>query len=241
MKHSLPLALLLAASGAAAADAPAPVRAWKDSAELSFVNANGNVKAQTTSAKDVFSYDFGPLTKLELEAGGLGARSEGRVVAEQYFAQEKVMQKVSDRNYLFEKYRWDRNIFAGVRHRHDFSVGAGRELWKSPKDLLIGEAAPGYFNEERVDERRKSYLTVRAYMKYTRDFTATAKFSQDAEYIQSPKDKRDARLNTETALTAAVSSAFSIKNSFVWKHDSHPPAGKRKDDTILSVALIASF
>lgn len=239
MRHLLASALLLAAAGADAADAPA--KAWKDSAELSFVNANGNVKAQTTSAKDVFSYDFGPDTKLEVEAGGLGARSEGRTIAEQYFAQEKVSQMISERNYLFEKYRWDRNVFAGVLHRHDFSVGAGREVWKTPKDLLIAEAAPGYFNEERVNERRKSYLTLRAYMKYTRALTATAKFSQDAEYIQSPKDKRDARLNAETALAVAVSSAFSIKNSFVWKHDSRPPAGKRKDDTILSVALIANF
>ncbi|HEX7601690.1 MAG TPA: DUF481 domain-containing protein, partial [Polyangiaceae bacterium] len=121
------------------------------------------------------------------------------------------------------------------------SVGVGRELWKTPKDLLIGEAAPGYLNEERVGERRKSFMSASAYTKYTRDLTATAKFSQDAEYIQSLKDKRDARLSTETALTAAISSAFSIKNSFVWKHDSRPPAGKRKDDTILAVALIASF
>ena len=43
------------------------------------------------------------------------------------------------------------------------------------------------------------------------------------------------------ALTAALSSSLSVKNSYVWKHDSRPPVGKRKDDTILSVALIAGF
>jgi len=239
MRSISALCLLLAASAAAAADAPS--RAWKDSAELSFVNANGNVKTQTTSAKNLFSYDFSGLTKLELEAGALGARNEGRVTAEQYYALEKVMHKVSDRNYIFEKYRWDRNIFAGVLHRHDFSVGAGRELYKSSKDLLIGELAPGYINEERVNDKRKSFASGRAYAKYTRDLTATAKFSQDAETIQSLRDKRDARYNTETTLTAAISTMFSVKNSFVWRHDSRPPTGKRKDDTILSVALLATF
>lgn len=237
MKISLAAAALLAASAAQAADA----KPWKNSAELSFVSANGNSKTQTTSAKDAFTYDLSSLTKAELEAGGLGARSEGRVTAEQYFALEKVAHKVSDRNYIFERYRWDRNVFAGVLHRHDLSAGAGRELWKTPKDLLIGELAPGYINEERLNDRRKDYGAARAYAKYTRDITATAKFSQDAEYTISLKDARDARLNTETALTAALSTALSIKNSFVWKHDGRPPTGKRKDDTILSVALIASF
>ena len=233
------IALLLLAVSASAADAPS--RAWKDSAELSFVNANGNVKTQTTSIKNSYSRDFDKLTKLELEGGGLGARSEGRVIAEQYYALEKIDRKFTDRDYVFEKYRWDRNIFAGVLHRHDFAIGVGRELWKTPKDLLVGEAAPGYLNEERVNEKRKSFATVRAYSKYTRELSATAKFSQDAEYVQSLADKRDARLATETALAAAVSSVFSVKNAFTWKHDSRPPAGKRKDDTILSVALIATF
>ena len=52
------LALLLLAVSASAADAPS--RAWKDSAELSFVNANGNVKTQTTSIKNSFVRRSGP-------------------------------------------------------------------------------------------------------------------------------------------------------------------------------------
>lgn len=238
MRTLIAAALLLPAASAASA---AETKPWKNAVELSFVNTNGNSKTQTTSAKNAFSYEFSKETKGEVEAGGLGARSEGRVTAEQYFAEEKVSHKVSDRNYIFERYRWDRNIFAGVLHRHDLSLGVGRELWKTPKDLLIGELAPGYLNEERLNDRRKSFASARAYAKYTRELSATAKFSQDAEYILSLKDARDARLNTETALTAALSTFLSVKNSFVWRHDGRPPSGKRKDDTILSVALIASF
>ena len=230
-------ALLFVAPVARAADA----KPWKNALELSFVSANGNSKTQTTSAKDAFSYEFNSLTKLEIEGGGLGARSEGKVTAEQYFALEKVARKLDDRNYVFEKYRWDRNQLAGVLHRHDFSVGVGRELWKTPKDLLIGEVAPGYLNEERLNDKRKSYASARAYTKYTRELSATAKFSQDAEYVLSLADARDARLSTETALIAALTTTLSVKNSFVWKHDARPPLGKRKDDTVLSVALIASF
>ena len=232
-------AALFAATAVSAADAPA--KKWKDAAEVSFVSANGNSKTQTTSAKNNFSYQFDAPTALEVEGGGLGAKSEGKVTAEQYFAWEKVSHKIDDRNYLYEKYRSDRNRFSGVAHRHDFSAGVGREIWKTAKDLLIGEAAPGYMNEERFNQKRNSYASVRGYAKYTHEFTATTRISQDAEYIQSLKDKRDNRINTETALTAALTSVLSVKNSFTWRHDSRPPAGTRKDDTILAIAMIASF
>jgi len=234
-------ALLLAAASAFAEDAAAPARKWKDSAEVSFVNTNGNSRTQTTSAKDAFSYDFDALTRLELEGGGLGSKSNGAVTAEQYHAGEKSQRKYDDHDYVFEKYQWTRDRFANIAHRHEFSVGLGRELWKTPKDLLTGEAAPGYLNEERIGSRRVSNATGRLYSKYVHDFTATSKFSQDVEYLQSLADKRDSRINTETALTTALSARFSTKTSFLWKRSTRPPAGTAKDDEIASFSLIANF
>lgn len=228
------LLLLAAASRAAAKD-------WKNAAELSVISANGNTKTQTISGKNAFAYDFSDKTKAEIEAGGHGARNEGKVVAEQYFASEKVSHKISELNYLFERYRWDRDVFAGFKHRHNFSAGVGRELWRTDKDLLIGEAAPGYVNEERIGDNTRSFASARFYGKYTRDFNENTKFSQDAEYTQSLQNSDDSWINTETALTGTLTSLLSVKNSFVWKHVSRPAPAKRKDDTIVSVALIASF
>ncbi|MBI2387472.1 MAG: DUF481 domain-containing protein [Elusimicrobia bacterium] len=227
-------ALALSASAAAAKD-------WKDSAELSVISANGNTKTQTISGRNAFAYDFSDKTKAEIEAGGHGARNEGRVMAEQYFASEKVSRKISDLAYLFERYRWDRDVFAGFKHRHNFSAGVGRELWKTDKDLLFGEAAPGYVNEERIGDNTRSFASARFYAKYVRELSETAKFSQDAEYTQSLQDSDDSWINTETALTGTLTSVFSVRNSFIWKHVSRPAPNKRKDDTVVSVALIASF
>lgn len=238
MKRLL-LALFAFALPAAAADAPA--KRWKGTAEFSFVSTNGNSKAQTTSAKGGFGYDFTDIMKLEMEGGGLGSRSEGVVTAEQYYASEKISRKVDDRNYIFEKYRWDRDRFKRIAHRHDLSAGAGREFWKTDKDLLIAEAAPGYINEERINEKRKTYAASRFYAKYTRELAAGSRFTQDAEWVQSLADNRDKLIATETTVSAALTTSLALKNSFVWKHNSRPPQGARKDDTIVSVALVATF
>lgn len=235
-------AILLASSAAfAAGPAPAPAKKWKDSAEASFVNANGNSKATTTSAKDTFTLDFDPLTRLELEGSALGSRSQGVVTAEQYYGLQKLQRKWDARDYVFQLYRWDKNRFAKIANRHEISVGAGRELWKTPKDLLTAEAGPGFVSEERIGDKHRSFASSRAYAKFTHDFSATARFSQDAEYLQSLKDKRDNRWSAQTALTTALTSVFSLKTSFVWKHVSQPPPDAIKDDTLTSVALIAAF
>ncbi len=240
-KLSLSFLLLCAVRPASAQElAPAPKK-WKVNAEFSFISANGNTKSQTLASKNSFSYLFTPVDTLEMEGGGLGSRNGPLVTAEQYYAGEKISHKLDDRNYVFEKYRWDRNRFAGVAHRHDFSAGIGREFWKTPKDLLVGEAAPAYLNEERFREKRKTYAASRFYAKYTRELAAGSRFSQDLDYSQSLADKRDNRIATETSVSAALTTSLAIKNTFTWRHDSRPPVGKVKDDTVFAVALVATF
>lgn len=241
---SMLAASLLLAGSAAAADAPAAAAAkknWTDSAEGSFVNANGNSKATTTSGKNTFVYDFDALTRLHIEGGALGSRSQGQVTAEQYYGLEKLRRKWDPRDYVFQLYRWDKNRFAKIANRHEVSLGVGRELWKTAKDEWLAEAGPGFVSEERIGEEHRTFASARAYAKYTHDFSPTAKFSQDGEYLQSLKDKRDNRFSAETALTTTLTTVFSLKTSFVWKHVSQPPPQAIKDDTLTSVALIANF
>ena len=64
------LTLLLGVCASYSVAEIAPPKPWKGSAELSFVNANGNTKSSTFSNKDRFEYAKGPAL-LELEAGAL--------------------------------------------------------------------------------------------------------------------------------------------------------------------------
>lgn len=234
------LAFLAAVAVSAASAADAPAKPWKDSAELSIVTTNGNSKNTTTSAKNLFNYSW-TKTSLDVEAGGLGAKSQGRVTAEQYFAAEKLSYKVTDRDYVFERVRWDKDRFAGIKNRYDINGGAGRTLLKRPADELFAEVGPGVVFEQRTNGTKNNFGSARAYTKYVHQFSPTAKFSQDFEYLLNLKDTADSRHSAETALTAALNSLFSVKVSYLWKRVNKPAAGFSKDDTITSVALIASF
>lgn len=237
---TLLLAFLLAAP-AAAQDAPQPPKRWKDAAEASLVTTNGNTKTTTYSLKNLFTFSFNPRTTLEMDGGALHSKNQGEVTAENFYGSEKLGFKFSDRDYVFEKYRWDRNVFTGLRHRHEATLGAGREFWKTERDLLLAEGGPGYVVEERLGERRRSFAASRVFAKYTHEFNAAVKFLQTVEQVQSLKDHRDYRLNTETGLVAAITSVFSVKTSYLWRHVGQPPPNNVKDDTTTSVALIANF
>ena len=110
--------------------AEAPKKPWKNSTELSVVSSNGNTKSESTSGKNTFVYDWSK-SSLELIGGGMGARNQGVTTAERYFASEKFSYKLSDRNYAFEKFGWDKDRFSGIRNRYDSGLGLGRELIKN--------------------------------------------------------------------------------------------------------------
>ena len=239
MRISFALALFCLASPAMAQQAPAPKK-WKDAAELSYVQTSGNSKTSTISGKNLYNYDW-EKAALELNAGGLGAKSGKTVTAEQYNASEKVSWKFSGRNYTFEKAAWDKNRSAGIKDRFDLGLGLGRLLIDRPEDQFFTEAGFGYIFEDRLGSANESFGTYRGYAKYIRNLSATAKASQDLEYIGNMQNSGGYRMNTETALVASISTHFSLKAAYLWKYANSPAAGFRKTDTITSMAIIVNY
>ncbi len=220
--------------------ATTPTKPWTNETEFSYISANGNTKSTTTSGKEKFTYTL-KKTSLELFGGGLGTKSAGVVTAEQYNAGEKVSYKLSERNYTFEQFKWEKDRFAGIHDRFDSTAGVGRELIVTDTDKLIAELGGGYTAEDRLAGPNKDFSTGRFYTKYTRTVTATVNFSQDGEYIQNLDNPDDGRAKTETAVTAALSKHFSVKGSYVWKWVGVPPLGFGRSDTLTTISLLAVY
>lgn len=231
------LTLLLCANSAFAQET---VKPWKTNLELSIVNVNGNSKTSSLSTKGKLSYDW-LQSGIEIEAGALNASSQETTTAEQYFASEKITKKLTNKNYIFEKFRWDKDRFADINNRFDLSAGLGRILLDLPAHTLNAELGGGYFWEERIVADKNEFGAGRAFLKYITILGPTANFSQDIEYITNLKEASDSRTKTETALTASVASHISLKTSFVWKHNNKPPEGFVKSNTIFSVAFIVNY
>lgn len=239
MKNQFVAAVL--AVGIMAASVAAAEKKWSDTAQFTLLSANGNTKASTLGASNLFKNSFGRWS-LELPAGALTTKTDGQRTAEQYHAGEKLQAKVDDRNYVFEKFQWERDTFAGFAHRYDLSGGVGREWVKNAQHLFLSELGGGYINEQPVKtNERNTFGSGRAYAKYEYTLSQTAKFSQDAEYLHSFKDSADYRVNTETAVISSLSTHLSLKVGHTLKHRNKPPKDFGKNDTLTSVALIVNY
>jgi len=217
-----------------------PKKPWKNSTEVSAVSANGNSRATTTAAKEDFSYEWSHVL-LNLTGSALGASDRTGTTAEEYTAGEKVNYKLTLRDYLYERFKWDTNRFAGIRHQYDSSAGVGRKLLVFANDNLDGELGGGYLNEQRIAAPRNDFASGRAYLKYIHLFSPTSTFSQDVEYLHNFKSSNGFRINTETALTAALSAHLSLKTAFNWNRINEPAPGAVKDDTKVTAALQITY
>jgi len=218
----------------------APKKNWKDSAEVSIVSTNGNSKASSASGKDTFSYKWSKST-LDLFASALKSEAKGVTTAEKYNAGEKFEYDLSPKNYAYQRFVWDKDRFSGIRNRYDSSVGLGRELIATPQDNLIAELGAGYIVEERIGSQTNDFPSSRAFGKYVRKISKTSDFSQTVEYIQNLKFGDDFRINTESALTAVVSTHVSMKLSYLWNYVAQPPTGFGRNDTTTTVALVVDY
>lgn len=225
--------------GFLAAQEPSP-SPLKNSTEVSVVSTNGNSKATTTSAKTRFRYDWTRLSA-ELFGSALGSQTRGDTTAEQYSAGQKVSYHMTPRDYLYELFKWDRDRFAGIADRYDISSGYGRKIIDTPADRLSGELGAGYINEDRLTAPRNDFASGRAYSKYEHSFSETSVFSQSVEYLHSFDDIDDFRLNTETALTAAITKIAALKTTFTWNRVAKPAPGAVKDDTKVMVGFLVSY
>jgi putative salt-induced outer membrane protein len=218
----------------------APAKKWSDKAQVSYLSANGNTKSSTLGVSNEFEYKWTRDT-FNLNAGGLGTQSQQVITAEQYYANEKLTLKLSDRNYTFERVGWDKSRFSGIANRIDSSLGLGRELIKTERNDLILEFGGGYVNEQRIQSERQSFTSGRAYSKYVFTISPTANFSQDAEYLHNFKRSQGYRVNTETALVSAMSTHMSLKVSYVAKYVNEPAPGFGKTDTMTAAAILFNY
>lgn len=217
-----------------------PPKKWRDSAQLSYVRTSGNTKVSTLAAKNTYNYDWSKAS-LELEASGLGTQSAGVVTAEQYDSHEKVSRNLSGNDYAFEKGTWSKDRFSGVRGHYELALGLGRNLLHGAIDKLFTELGGGWVLENRINSPNQSYGSYRIYARYTHDFSPTASFSQNLEYLGSFENVYDYRMNADTALVTTVNAHFSFKASYVWKYVNSPADGFGKTDATTSMALIFNY
>jgi len=230
---------LLLVLPAALCAAETPTGDWGGTAEFSLLTARGNSSTQTGSLKAEAAKE----TKQDRwigRAGGLLSESDGEKTAEYYYLNGEYNYHHNARTYSSYFLGWEKDTLAGLDTRLTGRVGLGHEYFKNDRDFLVAEAGVAWVYENEKEETN-SFPEGRLFSKYGHTFREGVVFTQELEGLQDLTMLTNYRINSLTALEAAINSRWAVKTSLTIHYDHEPAEGFLKTDTFTATSIVYTF
>jgi putative salt-induced outer membrane protein len=230
------LALALAAL-ALGTSLPAQAQ-WKGKGEVGIVSARGNAEAETANVKldtsrevDRWKHAFG--------VAALRASNAGIATAERYGASWQSDYKLSDRSFWFGGLRYEQDEFNGFDYQASLSTGYGYKFIDNKRTKFNGQAGVGYRRSKLVPVGDiQSSAIFRGDLKLEHALTDTTKII-NTFVVEAGSDNTFA--SNDLALQVAMSEKFALSVGLGVRHNTDPPLGLKKTDTLTTVNLVYAF
>lgn len=226
----------------AAAPPPPPPPAWTGNAQLSFLKTTGNTETSVLGVGGEAKYKGSSPWSLGLKAALARGKADDVENLRKFSASVRGGRAFNDRTDLFVEGGYAEDIYAGIDSRYGGEAGVSHKLTITGKHLLSLEAGLGVIHEVRIPGKIASdFGTARGGFTYKYVISKTSDFQNQTGFTENLSDSQDWRFTNAAALTAALSTRFSMKLSYNVGYLNTPPTGKKKTDTTISAALVAKF
>lgn len=141
----------------------------------------------------------------------------------------------------YGQYGYQRDRFAGILDRNAVEAGLAYSWIEQAPHKLIVDGGLGYANEQRLLGPNLSTATLGTGAVYALKISSTSDLSEDGHFVFSLPDGSDWRYANAVALTAKVTTVFSLKLSNTIRYVNLPVLGFKSTDAITAIALVAKF
>lgn len=234
--------LSLAPLSAAFAQAPPPPPPPRQegSAELAFVGTTGNTQSQTISAgAEYIARPTNWLIKNRFAV--VRASSNDIVTTESWLYGARAERVLNARTSAFGEYAFFKDEFAGVDNRNAVTGGIMFSVIKSDRQTLGVDVGVGYLNEKRLAGADVSTGTYSGGAAYKLKLSENAEITDELRLLGTFYMADDWRASNVFAVTAKLTTMFSLKFSNTVRYMNFPPPGFKTTDTTTAIALVASF
>ena len=213
---------------------------WSYTLGLSYIGNSGNTDNQTFGTDFTFKRVPDPWG---IEGGVSWMRGEqnDEKTAERITAAIKGIRKLNDRWDWFLSAGWEKDEFAGYDSRLTLATGATFKAVATSKDELLFDMGLSWTNEEYAAGDDYDYMGGLLQMRYTHNWTPTAKFQQRLLYVPNFDDGSRWRGESETAVVAALTSKLAMKASVFVRYNHEPPMDFKTTDTTTALSLVYTF
>ena len=233
--------LALAAAEQAAAEEEAIRSAglfdnWSGQGELGAFMSTGNAE-NTGLTASLSLVKEGIRWRHKLSGRADYQETEGTVTREQYLAVYEPNFKINDRLFAYALAQYERDRFQGFSARYSASGGLGYDVLVDGPTLSI-KAGPAWRRTELTTGESTSNLAGLAALDFDWSISDSLAFTQDGSaLVQSGSST----FISDTGLQVAMSDALSVRLSYTLEHDTDPPAGAVKTDTLSRITIIYDF
>ena len=210
---------------------------WTGQGEIGAFNSTGN-SSNTGVTLGVRLERVGLRWRHKVNALADFQRSAGRTTREQYlFAYEPNFQ-ISDRLFAYALGQYERDKFQGFASRLTASGGLGYRVIDRDDMRLSVKAGPAWRRTSLIPTGVDSSLAGLAGVDYNWKIADKITFTESASAVIQSGNKSFQSL---TGLEASINSKLTARLSYAWEHDTDPPAGASKTDTLTRFTLIYGF
>ena len=210
---------------------------WSGQGELGGFHTGGNTKSTGVTASIKLKKE-GRNWRHNFRAIADYQRTNGVTDREQFLAAYEPNYKFNERLYAYGLAQYERDKFQGFSARYTLSGGLGYAVIKADDVVLNVKAGPAWRKTNLIGGGSDSSLAGLAALDSYWQVADNLRLTQDASaYLQSGNKT----FTSTTGLEAKLVGALSARVSYAWEHETDPPIGIEKTDTISRATLVYGF
>lgn len=224
---------------------------WKGQGELGGFRSTGNTRNLGLSGgiklvKDAVKW------RLNFQARADYERNRGKTTRDQLTATVEPNYKFNKKLYAYGLAQFERDRFQGFSARYTLSGGLGYELVSTKNLRLAVKAGPAFRITNFAGGNSESSLaglvgldldwTISDHLKFSQDAGGT--WASDAQGYTSAVaiiDSDNTTFQATSALDAKLIGSLSARLSYTIEHETNPPVGRIKTDTLSRATLVYDF
>ena len=221
---------------------------WSGKGELGAAIASGNTETENINAKLELATELGAW-KHSVGLAGVYASDSNVTTGQRWALYGQSDYNFTERDFWFGAARYEDDRFSGFEYQASLSTGLGRHFIDTERTKLTATAGIGYKYLETRDVRDElgnlvepgdsdSSVIFRGTVDFEHQLTDTTKIL-DRFLVEAGSD--NTYLQNDLALEVRMTDVLALSVGYQVRHNTDPPAGFEKTDTLTTVNLVYEF